>query len=183
VQGWCRSEAAVDEDNAAVHPASDAAIRWSATGALLAAQARRRGGGEAAGLASCAFAQAELALRAVVGDIVPWNAAPERTHDEVLAAFERAIELLRPSGQPRATAQKPAPFDHSDARKEVRREMSAEAEQAAEAADETAEAPAAEETTAEETAEEAAEEIAEEPAAEETAEEPAAEEHAAEETT
>jgi hypothetical protein len=85
----------------------------------------------------------------------------------VPAAFDRAIELLRASGQSPATAQVTEPFDLSDTRKEVRREMSAETEEPAETAEETAEAPAAEET-------------ADEPAAEETADEPAAEEPAQE---
>lgn len=41
------------------------------------------------------FWRAEWALREVIGrgSIVMWNDAPERTHAEVLAAFDKAIEL------------------------------------------------------------------------------------------
>jgi hypothetical protein len=95
VRGWCRQEDALDEDGAPVDPSNPAARRWSVAGALLAVWEEWRGAGKPADLVSRDFAEAGLALRAAVGDIVAWNDAPERTHGEVLAAFDRAIELLR----------------------------------------------------------------------------------------
>jgi len=85
----------LDEDGAPVDPSNPAARRWSVAGALLAVWEEWRGAGKPADLVSRDFAEAGLALRAAVGDIVAWNDAPERTHGEVLAAFDRAIELLR----------------------------------------------------------------------------------------
>jgi hypothetical protein len=97
VRGWCGREAALDEDGAPVDPSNPAARRWSVAGALLAVWEEWRSAERPADVVSRDFAEAGLALRAAVGDIVAWNDAPERTHGEVLAAFDRAIELLRAS--------------------------------------------------------------------------------------
>lgn len=105
VRGWCQGEDALDEDGVPVDPSSPVARRWSVAGALLAVWEEWRSAGNAADVVSRDFAEAGLALRAAVGDIVAWNDAPERTHGEVLAALDRAIELLRASagwgGEPR----------------------------------------------------------------------------------
>ena len=98
-RGWCQWDNALDDNGDPVDPSSRAARRWSASGALLAVREEWRSAGKPAELVSRGFAEASLALQAVVGDIAPWNDAPERTHEQVLAAVDRAIELLRrPSG-------------------------------------------------------------------------------------
>jgi hypothetical protein len=116
VRGWCQREAALDEDGAPVDPSSLPARRWSVAGALLAVSEEWRSAQKPAALVSRDFAEAGLALRAAVGDIVPWNDAPERTHGEVLAALDRAIELLRASAGWRAPSLEHRTVDPSDER-------------------------------------------------------------------
>jgi hypothetical protein len=87
VSGWCRGVLAEDDERRAVRPWSPEARRWSMLGALLASW---DGGpvkdlGDALGVLHTATDESTLEA---------WNDSPERTKQEVVAAFERAIELL-----------------------------------------------------------------------------------------
>ena len=93
-RGWCQFDNALDEDSDPVDPTSASARSWSASGALLAVWEQWRSAGKPAELVSRGYAEATLALKAIAGDIAPWNDTPERTHEQVLAAFDHAIELL-----------------------------------------------------------------------------------------
>jgi hypothetical protein len=89
-RGWARGASAVDEEGNPVEPSSPLAQRWSAQGALQAvwdgSAAPEAGRGE--------LERASLALSAVVGDIQEWNDAPERTLEEIMAAYDQAAQLL-----------------------------------------------------------------------------------------
>ncbi|HEV3408198.1 MAG TPA: hypothetical protein VG079_05880 [Gaiellaceae bacterium] len=85
--GWCQGAVAEDEERRAVRPWSPEARRWSMLGALLASW---DGGpvedlGDAVGALHTATDESSLEA---------WNNSPERTKQEVVAAFERVIELL-----------------------------------------------------------------------------------------
>jgi hypothetical protein len=87
VAGWCQGAVARDGDGRAVDPRSLDARRWSMLGALLAGW----NGGPVADLG-----RAVNSLRASTGQspLEVWNDRPERTQQEVVAAFERAIASL-----------------------------------------------------------------------------------------
>jgi hypothetical protein len=67
-RGWCQEDAALDARGEPVEPA---------------------------GLVSRGFERADLALAAVIGDLVTWNDAAGRRRAEVLAAVDRALGLVR----------------------------------------------------------------------------------------
>jgi hypothetical protein len=78
-RGWCQRAYGRDADGCSVYEDNPSAICWCASGAINAKAdyAARRVFGEAIGT-----------------DCIPgWNDAPERTQAEVLAAFDKAIEL------------------------------------------------------------------------------------------
>jgi hypothetical protein len=82
-KAWTQGEYARDKKGNRVPLTSRQATCWCAMGATGRAQA----GNIPAGV------RARDRLRAAIGDrsIPGWNDAPERTHAEVLAAFDRAI--------------------------------------------------------------------------------------------
>jgi hypothetical protein len=86
--GWCQGAVAEDEEGRAVRPWSSEARRWSLLGALLAGW----DGGSVKDLG-----QAVTALHTSTDEspLEVWNDDPERTQQDVLAAFERATEALR----------------------------------------------------------------------------------------
>jgi hypothetical protein len=83
-RGWTQRWFAKDAIGRRCHSDNPLAACWCASGAL----------GRASGLNSVVYSKAIAALNAVVGDvgIAAWNDEPDRTQDEVLAAFSRAIE-------------------------------------------------------------------------------------------
>lgn len=97
-RGWARGARAEDEAGNLVEPWSLLARRWSALGALEAVWRWS----QAPELARGELERATLALSAVVGEIADWNDALERTEAEVVAAFERAIDLLDSDDPPSA---------------------------------------------------------------------------------
>jgi hypothetical protein len=95
--GWCQGDIAQDEDGDAVDALSSDARRWSTLGALLASW----GGGAIDDLRS-ALAAVHASIEQAPLEV--WNDRPGRTHDDVVAAFERAITSLTAGPQRRAAA-------------------------------------------------------------------------------
>jgi hypothetical protein len=95
--GWCQGSIAQDEDGDAVDALSSDARRWSALGALIASW----GGGPIENLRT---ALAAVHASTEQAPLEVWNDRPGRTHDDVVAAFERAIKALTASPQRRAAA-------------------------------------------------------------------------------
>lgn len=80
---WLRGARAMDHRGSIVSPGSPRATRWSPSGAITVS------GGDAA-----ARSKARTSLRAAMKTyrtIDEWADYPDRTHAEVLAAFDRAI--------------------------------------------------------------------------------------------
>lgn len=71
---------AVDASGHDVSPWSPEAARWDLPGALLCHELPR---------------SRSAVFRLVASAVGPWNYAPERTHAEVLAVLDRAIELAK----------------------------------------------------------------------------------------
>jgi hypothetical protein len=94
-QGWCQSAQALDADRNPVEPWSRAARHWSIDGALAAIRHERWRAGQLDEPVRGGFERAVLALQATLGVVAAWNDAPARTDTEVLAALERAFELVR----------------------------------------------------------------------------------------
>ena len=92
-RGWSRERPAEDRNGAPVEPSSRLARRWSAPGALDAVWHYRCRASPDPDRLTSAFERASRALVTVMGDPEVWNRAPDRTRDDVLAAFERAIRL------------------------------------------------------------------------------------------
>ncbi|HEU4450949.1 MAG TPA: hypothetical protein VFR63_13345 [Gaiellaceae bacterium] len=90
--GWCQGAVARDESGHPVLPSSSDARRWSILGALLAS---RNGGGVAgvAGAVSSLHSSIDEAALEV------WNDRPGRTQQEVVAAFEQALERVEGGGE------------------------------------------------------------------------------------
>ena len=80
---WTKHYEARDADGNETWYGDDRAVCWCAFGALFKA-----------GWYQPSLSDAVEALETVVGRIIDeWNDAPERTNAEVLAAFDRAIDL------------------------------------------------------------------------------------------
>jgi hypothetical protein len=93
--GCCRHDAALNEEGEPVQPWSALARRWSIPGALVTVRQEWRRINGPADDVSRGFERALLSLQAVLGDVSLWTDVPGRRQQEVLAAFERALELLR----------------------------------------------------------------------------------------
>lgn len=90
-KGWTQGVLARDETGKEVRPSSPKAVCWCMSGALNAVKPYSKG---------------EPATRNAVSNIlnsitrpangyVSWNDAPQRTQEEVLHIFDRAIDMLR----------------------------------------------------------------------------------------
>lgn len=84
--GWCRDHYAVNPEGSPCRANSGEAVAWCALGALRAADQR---GDD---LSPEGYA-AKALLNEVVGDIIWWNDSRAHAKEEVLAAFDKAIEL------------------------------------------------------------------------------------------
>jgi hypothetical protein len=84
-KGWTRGDWAKDAQGEPVFEREPEAVCWCASGALFAAS---EAGFASAGVLHDVFSQANE-----IETISVWNDAPERTQSEVLAAFDKAIEL------------------------------------------------------------------------------------------
>lgn len=87
---WGQKFMAVDSMGLAVDLDGPAAVCWCSLGAL-----------ERAARAQYVAKAREWLLEAIGGGVrslAGWNDRPERTHAEVLAAFDRAIELAEAAG-------------------------------------------------------------------------------------
>jgi hypothetical protein len=84
--GWCRGSSARDAKGLVTPFGGEKAVSFCASGALVH-------------LSYCmtkAFRDASAALHKAVGafgSLAYWNDAPERTKEEVLAAYDRAIQM------------------------------------------------------------------------------------------
>jgi hypothetical protein len=86
--GWCQGAVAEDDEGRAVRPWSPEARRWSLLGALLASW----DGGPIKELGRAVTA---LHTSTEESPLDVWNDRPGRTRQDVVDAFERAIESLR----------------------------------------------------------------------------------------
>ena len=94
-QGWCQGASARDGQGRPVQPWSPDATRWTAIGALVAVSARRRRVTSDLEQEIAGFQRANVALLEAMGySPADWNDRPERTREDVLAAFERTCALL-----------------------------------------------------------------------------------------
>jgi hypothetical protein len=99
-EGWCQGAHARDEAGLEVPSWSEKARSWSLLGALLASWHRQDAQDdenvEAHLVDAHALGQATEALGDVVGTAAldGWNDDPVRTQADVVAAFDRAVELL-----------------------------------------------------------------------------------------
>lgn len=86
-RGWCQHQMASDAKGGMCAAGSSRAVAFCARGAIWTSA-----------MALCspewhrAAEDAEAAMEPIVGGMVAWNNAPERTHEEVLQAFDRAAE-------------------------------------------------------------------------------------------
>ena len=85
--GWCQGTIAQDADGRPVGAGSSAARRWSMLGAVLASW----DGGPVEELGQ---AVTSLHTSTDQAPLEVWNDRPERTQEEVVTAFERAIHSL-----------------------------------------------------------------------------------------
>ena len=98
---WAPGNLAVDGKGVKVRPSDPSAARWDSTGALLRAWSVLYSPKDAA-----PFLAALACLRQAVGagdrnaELFRWEDRPERTHPDIMAAFQRAIILAyqRPGG-------------------------------------------------------------------------------------
>jgi hypothetical protein len=89
LSGWCQGATALDESGRPIEPASAAARKWSALGALERAWRRSDDPG-----VLDAFHRAKLALTAAVNDVPQaWNDRPDRHQSQVLSALAQAVHL------------------------------------------------------------------------------------------
>lgn len=92
--GWCQGASATDASGRRIAAESSLARAWSAPGALLRAWRESAEDDDPLGIA--AFARANLALTAAVGEIPAiWNDAPDRRQHVVLEAVLAAVSLVR----------------------------------------------------------------------------------------
>lgn len=100
---WYQGEYACDEDGAYIAANSERACKWCAAGAVLAELDRDIAVGEP---------EVADALEPLVGaisgqppaddmvqEIASFNDDPDRTHAEILALYDRAIELAQQDGE------------------------------------------------------------------------------------
>ena len=89
---WCKGDDALSRRGRAVDPCGRWAVRWCAAGAV-----ERAAGGGAIAARGRATAEAwGLLLWACPGrNVEQFNDAPTAMHSDVLAMFDRAIELAR----------------------------------------------------------------------------------------
>lgn len=92
-KGWCQNTNARSAKNRPVSASSPKAVNFCALGAITAVWLKSSN-------STSSFNEAMRALNFVVGGHVPtWNDMPERTQDEVLAAYDCAIGNLTNSPQ------------------------------------------------------------------------------------
>jgi hypothetical protein len=106
-RGWSRTGPAEDRNGALVEPSSPVARRWSPVGALEAVWQHRCRASQDPQQVTGAFERASLALTAVTGNADAWNRAHDRTHQDVIAAFDRAIRSCE-DGSTRSRPSDPA---------------------------------------------------------------------------
>lgn len=96
-QGWCQGVDARDGRDERCAPWSRDARAWSVLGALVASEGEGPDvrAHSSASLAELGQAVALLAEAAGTRSLQAWNDEPERTRDDVIAAFERALARLR----------------------------------------------------------------------------------------
>lgn len=89
-QGHCKGAFAKTASGVATTPCNQNAVAWCAEGAYFRAER------EVSGVSAFAWERGRDALRAVIRGRWPtdWNGAPERTADEVAAAFRLAAERI-----------------------------------------------------------------------------------------
>jgi hypothetical protein len=92
-QGWCQGADARDADGRRVAPWSPDARSWSVLGALVASEGDLDVRAHATG-AELGRAVSVLAEAVGSSSLQAWNDEPERTRDEVVAAFDRALARL-----------------------------------------------------------------------------------------
>lgn len=85
-ENWCKYDSAIDEDGVPCGPSYYAAAKWCVMGAV------RKFSESEDQIIIAARIFSNVVGYSPVGD---WNDAPERTHAEVLAAFDKAIEEER----------------------------------------------------------------------------------------
>ena len=85
--GWCQGAIARDASGRSVLPSSSEARRWSLLGALLASRDGQRASDFLGAVNSLHSSIDESALEV-------WNDRPGRTQREVVAALERALEVV-----------------------------------------------------------------------------------------
>jgi hypothetical protein len=98
--GWCQGASARDDAGLEVPSWSDEARSWSLLGALLSSWHSHDSQGNGEVGAHLADAEALGRATEVLGDVLGtaslkgWNDEPDRTHGEVVGAFEQALVLL-----------------------------------------------------------------------------------------
>ena len=96
-QGWCQGVDARDARGERCAPWHRDARSWSVLGALVASEGNDPDvrAHSSAAVAELGQAVALLAEAAGIRTLQAWNDEPGRTRDEVLAAFDKALALLR----------------------------------------------------------------------------------------
>jgi len=96
-EGWCQGVDARDARGQRCAPWNRDARTWSVLGALVASEGDEPDvrAHSSASVAELGHAVALLAEAAGTRTLQAWNDEPARTRDEVLAAFDRALALLR----------------------------------------------------------------------------------------
>lgn len=100
VDGWCQGAHARDEAGSEVPSWSEEARSWSLLGALLASWHRQDATADENVVAHLADAHALGKATEVLGEVVGtasldhWNDDASRTQADVVAALDRALELL-----------------------------------------------------------------------------------------
>lgn len=86
---WCQETEAQDAIGRNVEPTNAAAVRWCFAGAVYAE------GVDATTAPHIGVSQIGRILNEAIGveGAGPWNDAPDRSHADVLEAFDRAIQL------------------------------------------------------------------------------------------
>jgi hypothetical protein len=100
LRGWSKGAQARESTGHVVNAWSDEAASWSLVGALLASWHRHDDRLDADFVAHSAeargLAEATDVLSRATGTLAldPWNDAPERTRSDVIAAVDRALNML-----------------------------------------------------------------------------------------
>ena len=90
--GWCQRVEARDEQGKPVEPSDVLAVSWSLAGAIKAVAGDA--GDEDGELERDASRALALVLEIPAEELPAWNDDPQRTHRDVLAACECAVELV-----------------------------------------------------------------------------------------